>query len=144
MDVLKKQAFVHTGMFVGWVIDAGLYSEEFAEDFEEEIRKFKARKLTGAGVYRLGDGVFDDDMLSKEARHSRGHILTSRKENTLRTTSRYSPVACRRSTMCKIRGRTTTDSSYKSTKDSRLGARSAAPNRPIQWRLSRRRSVLLA
>ena len=68
IDLSEDQAFVHTGMFVGWVIDAGLYSEEFAEDFEEEIRKFKARKLTGAGVDRLGDGVFDDDMLSKEGK----------------------------------------------------------------------------
>jgi hypothetical protein len=62
----KEQAFVHTGLFLGWVIDAGLYSEEFAEDFAKEIRQFKARKLTGPGVYRAGDGVFADDMLNEE------------------------------------------------------------------------------
>ena len=65
-DLGEDQAFVHTGMFLGWVIDAGLYSEEFADDFEKEIRRFKARKLTGPGVYRIGDGVFADDMLSEE------------------------------------------------------------------------------
>jgi hypothetical protein len=65
-DLSEDQAFVHTGMFLGWVIDAGLYSEEFADDFENEIRRFKARKVTGAGVYRCADGVFDDEMLSEE------------------------------------------------------------------------------
>src|SRR5262249_46048100 len=65
-DLDEDQAFVHTGLFLGWIIDAGLFSEEFEEDFEKEIRRFKARKLTGPGVYRLADGVFVDDMLSEE------------------------------------------------------------------------------
>jgi len=62
------QAFVHTGLFLGWIIDAGLYSEEFAQDFAKEIRRFKARKLTGPGVYRAADGVFADDVLSEAGR----------------------------------------------------------------------------
>lgn len=65
-DLDEHQAFVHTGLFLGWVIDAGLYSEEFAEDLEKEIRRFKARKLTGPRVYRAADGMFADDMLNKE------------------------------------------------------------------------------
>jgi hypothetical protein len=65
-DLDEDQAFVHTGLFLGWVIDAGLYSEEFAEEFAKEIRRFKARKLTGPGVYRAADGVFADDMLNEE------------------------------------------------------------------------------
>jgi hypothetical protein len=66
VDLDERQAFVHTGLFLGWIIDAGLYSEEFAEDFEKEIRRFKARKMTGPGVYRVADGVFADDMLNEE------------------------------------------------------------------------------
>jgi hypothetical protein len=62
----KRHAFVHTGLFLGWVIDAGLYSDEFAEDFAKEIHRFKARKLSGPEVYRVADGVFADDMLSEE------------------------------------------------------------------------------
>jgi hypothetical protein len=65
-DLSTDQAFVHTGMFVGWIIDAELYNEDFADDFENEIRRFKSRKLTGPGVYRSADGVFAEDMLSKE------------------------------------------------------------------------------
>ena len=65
-DLDEAQAFVHTGLFLGWIIDAGLYREEFADDFAKEIRRFKARKLTGPRVYRAADGVFADDMLSEE------------------------------------------------------------------------------
>ena len=65
-DLDDGQAFVHAGLFLGWVIEAGLYSEEFADDFEEEIEQFKARKLTGPGVYRVADGVFASDMLGEE------------------------------------------------------------------------------
>jgi hypothetical protein len=65
-DLDEEQAFVPTGLFLGWIIDAGLYSEEFAEDLTKEIRRFKARKLTGPGVYRAADGVFADDVLNEE------------------------------------------------------------------------------
>lgn len=65
-DLDEDQAFVHTGLFLGWIINAGLYSEEFADDFSKEIRRFKARKLTGPSVYRAADGVFVDDMLNEE------------------------------------------------------------------------------
>ena len=60
----QVQAFVHTGMFLGWVIDNGLYSEEFGEDCEEDIEAFRQRSMTGPEVYRRCDGVLADDMLS--------------------------------------------------------------------------------
>jgi len=62
----EDQAFVHTGLFLGWIIDLGFYSKEFAEDFAKEIRRFKARRLTGPGVYGAADGVFAADMLNAE------------------------------------------------------------------------------
>lgn len=65
-DLDEEQAFVHTGMFLGWIVDAGLYSEDFADDFKSEIKKFKARKLTGSGIYASADGVFDEEMLNPE------------------------------------------------------------------------------
>jgi hypothetical protein len=67
-DLDERQAFVHTGLFLGWIIDNDLFSEEFAEDFAKEIRRFKARKMTGPKVYSVADGVFADDMLNKEGR----------------------------------------------------------------------------
>jgi len=71
-DLDEDQAFVHTGLYFGWIIEAGLYNEEFAEDFENEIAKFKARKLTGPGVYQSADGVFMDEFLTPE-----GNAFTS-------------------------------------------------------------------
>jgi hypothetical protein len=65
-DLGEEQAYVHTGIFLGWIIDNELYSEDFAEENVKEIRKFKARKMTGPDVYRAGDGVFLDDMLNEE------------------------------------------------------------------------------
>jgi hypothetical protein len=65
-DLDEEQAYVHTGLYLGWIIDNKLYSEEFADDFEEEIRKFKDRKMTGPEVYQSADGVFMDDMLNDE------------------------------------------------------------------------------
>jgi hypothetical protein len=58
-DIDNAQAFVHTGLFLGWVIESGLHSDEFAADYKNEIRRFKARRMTGPGVYRAADGVFD-------------------------------------------------------------------------------------
>jgi hypothetical protein len=48
----EYQAYVHTGMFLGWVIDHKLYSEEFEEDCQDDIKAFEKRKLTGPQVYK--------------------------------------------------------------------------------------------
>ena len=65
-DLDVDQAFVHTGLYFGWIIETGLYSEEFADDFKEEIAKFKARQITGPDVYQSADGVFMDEFLNPE------------------------------------------------------------------------------
>ena len=65
-DLGEDQAFVHTGLYLGWIIDVGLYSETFADDFAKDIADFKARRLTGPGVYQSADGVFMDEMLNRE------------------------------------------------------------------------------
>lgn len=61
-----EKAFVHTGFYLGWIIENDLYSEDFAEDMAEEIVAFKERKITGTKVYELCDGVLLDDMLNDE------------------------------------------------------------------------------
>src|SRR3954452_18905745 len=61
-----EQAFVHTGMFLGWVIDHQLYSDEFAKHSGDLIESFKRREVTGPQVYESWDGALVDDMLSDE------------------------------------------------------------------------------
>lgn len=57
-----EQAFVHTGMFIGWIIDHDMIEE----DFLPEAEQFKRRAITGAGAYEIWDGVLADDMLTEE------------------------------------------------------------------------------
>ena len=56
------QGFVHTGMFVGWLIEHGMISEEF----EPETARFHSGELTGTQVYELWDGALVDDMLTEK------------------------------------------------------------------------------
>lgn len=57
-DLDDFQGYVHTGMFLGWVIDQDLVSNQFKKDHAKEIGLFKDRKLTGARVYEQAlDGL---------------------------------------------------------------------------------------
>ncbi len=57
-DLDDFQGYVHTGMFLGWLIDNDLVSDEFKNDHSEEIEKFKQHKLTGPEIFeRCCDGV---------------------------------------------------------------------------------------
>ncbi len=53
----EENAFIHTGVFLGWLIDRDLYSDFFQEETEELIPAFKNREKTGAQVYQEWDGA---------------------------------------------------------------------------------------
>jgi len=54
----KFQGFVHTGLFLGWLINAGLVSDQFKEDHALEINEFMNGELTGPQIFeRCCDGV---------------------------------------------------------------------------------------
>jgi len=57
-----EQAFVHTGMIIAWLIEHDMIEE----DFLPEAEQFKRREITGAGAYKIWDGVLADDMLTEE------------------------------------------------------------------------------
>jgi hypothetical protein len=46
------QGYVHTGMFVGWLIDHELVSAAFKKDFAAEINSFRQQQHTGAQIYQ--------------------------------------------------------------------------------------------
>lgn len=58
----RKQAFVHTGMFVGWLVEHDM----IAKDFLSETEGFKDRKITGAEIYKAWDGRLTSDILTDE------------------------------------------------------------------------------
>jgi hypothetical protein len=87
-ELPADQAFVHTGFYLGWVIERGLTSAEFAEYAGEQIAAFRARARTGPEVYEWCDGALLDDMLSAEGNafseayfdFSRGRFLADYEE----------------------------------------------------------------
>ncbi|WP_210608099.1 hypothetical protein [Priestia flexa] len=62
----EHQGFVHTGMYLGWVIDNNLYSKEFQQESSNEIAKFYQGLLSGTEIYMNWDGVLASDMLNTE------------------------------------------------------------------------------
>ena len=65
-DLDEFQGYVHTGMFLGWLIDNDLISEEFKSDHEDELQLFDRRELTGPQVFqRCCDGVLMLEDLSE-------------------------------------------------------------------------------
>ena len=66
-DLPEEQAFVQAGMFLGWILDAGLYDRECWEDSAGHIASFKSREMTGAQVYQYAcDGVLTEEELNDE------------------------------------------------------------------------------
>jgi len=74
-DLPQSQAFVHAGMFLGWLIYHDLISEEFVEDFGREVAQFKRREVSGPRVFEISDGVLVDDMLSDEGNSFAAHYF---------------------------------------------------------------------
>lgn len=65
-DLDNFQGYVHTGMFIGWLIDNDLMSDEFNTDHEEEIFLFRQRRLTGSQIFEsCFDGVLMLEDLSE-------------------------------------------------------------------------------
>ncbi|GAA3967105.1 hypothetical protein [Mucilaginibacter dorajii] len=52
------QGYVHTGMYLGWLISRNLVSGQFETDHEQEIALFKKQGITGSQIFeRCCDGV---------------------------------------------------------------------------------------
>jgi hypothetical protein len=59
-----EQAYVHTGMYFGWLLENGLCSQDFYPP--SAVDDFKARKITGPKLYEQDDGVLMSEMLTEE------------------------------------------------------------------------------
>ena len=65
-ELPDEQAYVHEGMFLGWLCNNAFLSNEFREDFEDEISRFERGELKCGPFFRLVGGVLADDMLSEK------------------------------------------------------------------------------
>lgn len=62
-----EKAYLHIGIFMGWVIDNDMYSDFFREEASTEIFRFKRREIECIILSEIWDGalshdLFDDDI----------------------------------------------------------------------------------
>ena len=63
----ESQGYVPGGMFLGWIIENGLYNQEELESSEESIDKFRKRELSGPQLLASDfDGKIDDEILNEQ------------------------------------------------------------------------------
>ena len=65
-DLPQRNAFNHTGFFLGWLIDNDLLDAEITDEFPDAIEAFRRRDTTGPALYRSFDGALDEYMLNDE------------------------------------------------------------------------------
>jgi hypothetical protein len=67
-DLPIEQGFVHTGMFLGWILENDLYNQDFFQEIglTDAVARFKKREITGTKVYEELDGSLTDEDLNEE------------------------------------------------------------------------------
>jgi hypothetical protein len=61
-----EQAYVHIGMFLGWMLENGLYSEIFEEEEAHQVLRFKHREITCSILSALWDGYLGEELFNEE------------------------------------------------------------------------------
>ena len=61
-----EQAYVHIGIYLGWIIDNNLYSEYFEDEAEVQIFRFRRRELSCTILSELWDGYLGYELFSKD------------------------------------------------------------------------------
>ncbi|EGM1944299.1 hypothetical protein ILY73_004037 [Escherichia coli] len=65
-DLPLSQAYIHTGFYLGWLIDNNLLDEEFKEDLAESLALFTRREITAPQLFEEFDGTLTDEELSTQ------------------------------------------------------------------------------
>jgi hypothetical protein len=61
-----EQAYVHIGMYLGWIIDQGLYSDYFEEEASGQIFRFKRREISCTILSEIWDGHLVSELFNRE------------------------------------------------------------------------------
>lgn len=65
-DLAERNAYTHSGLYLGWLINRDLVSEEFLDDWSDEIELFRKRERTAPALFEITDGVLESSMLSDD------------------------------------------------------------------------------
>lgn len=61
-----EQAYVHIGMYLGWIIDKDLYSEYFEDEADIQIYRFKNREISCTILSEIWDGYLGHELFNEE------------------------------------------------------------------------------
>ena len=59
-----EQAYVHIGMYLGWVIENNLFSEYFEEEASNQIFRFKRREISCTILSEIWDGYLGHELFN--------------------------------------------------------------------------------
>lgn len=60
-----EQAYVHIGMYLGWSIEMGLYSDFFEDEASNQIFRFKRREISCTILSEIWDGYLGYELFSQ-------------------------------------------------------------------------------
>lgn len=60
------QAYVHVGMFLGWMLEQELYSEIFEDEEAHQLLRFKNREISCSLLSALWDGYLGEELFNEE------------------------------------------------------------------------------
>lgn len=72
-----EQAYVHIGMFLGWMLENGLYSEIFEEEESLQVIRFKSREVSCSILSAIWDGYLGEDLFNEEGNAFSVHYYQS-------------------------------------------------------------------
>lgn len=78
----KKNAGTHIGMYLAWIINSNLGSEELINLSNEDIQRIKNKNMTGREfLIENCNGILNDKFIHKQAKEfSLGYYLSSRED----------------------------------------------------------------
>lgn len=72
-----EQAYVHIGMFLGWMLEHELYGEIFEDEEAHQVFRFKNREISCSILSAMWDGYLGEDMFNREGNDFSVHYYQS-------------------------------------------------------------------
>jgi hypothetical protein len=61
-----EQAYVHIGMFMGWMLENELYSDIFEDEEAHQVIRFQRREVSCSLLSAMWDGYLGEDLFNEE------------------------------------------------------------------------------
>src|SRR6186997_3024965 len=61
-----EQAYVHIGIYLGWIIESKLYSPFFEDEASAQIFRFNRREISCTLLSEIWDGYLGHELFNKE------------------------------------------------------------------------------